>query len=317
MDWNGFQDDFYKRSFKNLRISLTNACNFSCSYCVAEGELNKKSTIVPLKTAQLVDLTQKLNDILQLQNIRLTGGEPLLFNELPLFIRELESLELPIKLTTNGYLLENFLTKHPNLSLSEINVSLDAIDEDVFFKMAKTKNVTKIIKGIDKATDLGIKVKLNCVVMKGMNESQILPLMQFAHERNITIRFLEVMVMGHLSDGKPHQIVTEREILDEIAKVYTFEKTSRKSAATANYWKTTAGQKFGIIANESSPFCSDCDRLRLDSFGNIFGCLSNANGINIVDKTETELKDLLQKAMQQKQIEKFKGSTLKMIDIGG
>jgi cyclic pyranopterin phosphate synthase len=223
-----------------------------------------------------------------------------------------------IKITTNGFLLERMALPMKAAGMQSINVSLDAVDEDIFFLMSKRNQVKKVLDGIDAALAAGLQVKLNAVIMKGINESQVLPLLAFAFERNIPIRFLEIMAMGYLHDISGRYLFTQEEILNSIAQQYDFKKIERTAAATANYWQTTEGKIFGIIANESEPFCHDCNRLRLDSNGNIYGCLSSNHPIAIGGgEEESLLIRKLQLAMDQKQSVKFIGSDLSMLHIGG
>jgi len=282
---------------------------------------NKSSVTVqkPVTVADFYSIAEKLHQILGLQTIRLTGGEPTLYKEIVPLIKALKNIKIPIKLTTNGFLLQNLIEKIDYDELHSINVSLDALDEDIFFQISKRRSMHKIVAGIDAAIAKGIEVKLNCVVIRGVNESQILPLMAFANERQITIRFLELMKMGHIFDGSLHQFYAEAEILEKIASRYDLQEIKRTTSATANYWETSEGQIFGIIANESSPFCHDCNRLRLDSFGNIYGCISNSAGINISQYLDNQLvlEQKLKQALAQKQAVKFTGSNMRMLEIGG
>jgi cyclic pyranopterin phosphate synthase len=154
--------------------------------------------------------------------------------------------------------------------------------------------------------------------MKGVNEDQVLPLLEYSAERDISIRYLEVMKMGHMQFRHSEFFVSEEEILNQIRTQYVYVPLERVPGSTANYWITNDMKKFGIIANTSSPFCHDCDRLRLDSNGNIYGCLSNNRGINIMDglNNSFELESRLKIALAQKQME-FKGSIMSMKSIGG
>jgi cyclic pyranopterin phosphate synthase len=273
----------------------------------------------PVSAETLLQQIQQLHSVLNLETIRLTGGEPLLYHELVALIKGVKQTGIPkIKLTTNGFLLERLAVPMKEAGLQSINVSLDAVDEDIFFLMSKRTDVKRILNGIDAAIAAGLQVKINAVIMKGINENQIIPLLDFAFERNISIRFLEIMAMGYLHDTAEKYLFTQEEIIAAISQKYSYKKTERSIASTANYWQTTDGKTFGIIANESEPFCHDCNRLRLDSNGNIYGCLSSNHPISLnCDDNATSLISKLQQAMNQKQAVKFTGSDLSMLHIGG
>ncbi len=286
-------------------------------YCtMGEDDITEHTSI---EVENLLTTVKKLHDVLTLETIRLTGGEPLLYHDLAKVIKGVKQIGIDdIKLTTNGFLLERQAKSLVEAGMKSINVSLDAIDEDVFFLMSKRADVQRILAGIEAAKTAGLQVKINAVVMKGINENQILPLVDYAFKNNIVIRFLEIMAMGHLHSDPLKYLVTENEVLDIIATKYNFTKMKRTDSSTANYWQTTNGNRFGIIANESEPFCKDCNRLRLDSEGNMYGCLSSNHPISLMDvKDESELIEKLQQAMEQKQLVKFVGSDLSMLQIGG
>jgi GTP 3',8-cyclase len=154
--------------------------------------------------------------------------------------------------------------------------------------------------------------------MRGINDTQILPLLEFAVSRRIRIRYLEVMAMGHMHDQSKKYLVPQAEILETIARRYSFASLGRTGAATASYWRTDEGHEFGIIANESEPFCHDCNRLRLDSRGYIYGCLSSNHPVALgIADSEMEWNNKLQTALLQKQALRFVGSDLSMLHIGG
>lgn len=314
-------NDIYHRAFKTLRVSLLSRCNLSCVYCTMGEDEVKENNVHqhPAPAASLLQQIQQLHQVLELNTIRLTGGEPLLYHELIPLISGIKKAGIPqIKLTSNGFLLERMAAPLKEAGLQSINVSLDAVDEDIFFLMTKRSHVQKVLDGIDAAITAGLQVKLNAVIMKGINEDQIIPLLDFAFERNIAIRFLEIMAMGHLHERAGNYLFTQQEILEKIQAKYHCNKVERTTGSTANYWQTTEGKRFGIIANESEPFCHDCNRLRLDSNGNIYGCLSSNHPIAIsaADDAKT-LISKLQQAMDQKQQLKFTGSDLSMLHIGG
>ena len=264
-------------------------------------------------------IISRLHETLDLETIRLTGGEPLLYRELPELIRNLKLIGIPkISMTSNGYLLARQAAALKAAGLQAINISLDAVNEAAFYKMAKRRHLHRVLNGIETALNAGIEVKLNAVIMKGMNEEEIIPLVDYAFSKNIPVRFLEVMSMGHLHHESDKYLFSQQQLLETIATKYNFKRLPRKTSATANYWKTSAGNTFGIIANNSEPFCSDCSRLRLDADGNMYGCLS-ANHPIALDPADNDfvLQEKLQLAMSQKQLHHFVGSELSMLQIGG
>jgi len=314
--------DIYGRTFKTLRVSLINTCNLGCVYCTfGNDELKENNQLSKQRALTFNDLSShifKLHQALNLETIRFTGGEPLLYQQLPDLVKAVKLMGINhLKITTNGLLLENQAKKLKAAGIIELNVSLDAIDEDIFYKMSRRSGINRVFQGIDAAISEGINVKLNSIVMRGMNDSQIVPLFNYAKEKGITIRFLEIMSMGHLHGKADEYFFSQEEILSTIGQHYNFNKLSRSGSATANYWQTNEDYIFGIIANESEPFCADCNRLRLDSYGNIYGCLSSNNPISIKDIDNEELAIRLEQAIKQKQLLRFAGSNLSMMHIGG
>jgi cyclic pyranopterin phosphate synthase len=315
--------DIYGRKFKTLRVSLLRHCNLGCVYCVS-GEEELRDTDV--KVAEnvpdadgLLAMVRSLHGHLGLQTVRLTGGEPLLYPGLARLIQGIRDSGIPrVKLTTNGFLLERQALLLKEAGLDAMNVSLDAVDEDVFYKISRRHSAARIIKGIDAAIMARLDVKINMVVMRGINDSQILPMLDLAFSRGLRIRFLEVMAMGHLYHQAGNYLFTQEDILRVISGRHELRALPRTESATARYWATEDGHVFGIIANESEPFCKDCDRLRLDSSGKIYGCLSNNKPIGLdLLEDEEEWANKLAEALAQKQPLRFTGSELSMIDIGG
>lgn len=319
--------DEHGRTFKTLRVSLTSLCNFGCVYCVNsedKGGMNDiySSTMPHLDYKVLAELVIQLHKTLDFESVRLTGGEPMLYQNLIPFIQILKSSGIKnVKMTTNGF---NLKQKAEGLALAgvkDINISLDAIDPDIFKAISRRNMHRQVIEGIEAAIKNGISVKLNAVIMRGLNENQVLPLLEFAMQKNIGLRYLELMRMGHFySENFNEYFFPMEEILSVIRNKYPLAaSTYRNPSATAKIFQLENAYEFGIIANESEPFCSDCDRLRLDSSGNIYGCLSEEKSEFIADIAEDEIKltEKLIEALKHKQPLKFKGSPLKMISIGG
>lgn len=316
--------DAYGRSFKTLRLSLTTNCNLGCIYCVDPDKKGTKNLVAlsetrPLTTKGFIDAVSALHDVLQLKTLRLTGGEPTLYKELIPLIEGLSSLGIPeIKMTSNGYLLSRHARAYKAAGLSSINISLDALEPEVFFAINKRHALQQTLDGIDAALDAGLEVKINCVLMKGVNDNQIVKILHYCIDRNIAIRFLELMQMGHLHHKYETHFFSESAVLSVIAQQFEFVELPRQKHATAKYYMLKNGYSFGIISNVSDPFCDDCNRLRLDSYGTVFGCLSEDQGISIVDalRNKIHLKEKLNAALLQKK-RQFSGSVLSMQHVGG
>lgn len=312
--------DQYGRTFKTLRVSLLSRCNLGCVYCSLADDKIKNNPVPEnlMAVDDLLQLIERIHSAVQLETIRLTGGEPLLYPDLIQVISGLKAIGISeIKLTTNGFLLERMAMAMRLAGMKSINVSLDAMDEDIFFLMSKRNDVQRILQGIETAVAAGLEVKINTVLMKGINDSQLVPLLEYAFEKRITIRFLEIMAMGHLHQQSGKYLFTQQEILDVIQARYEFSRLERSNSSTSNYWQTKQGNLFGIIANESEPFCHDCNRLRLDSHGNIYGCLSNNHPISLNEVNNIQFREKLLEALLQKQSVRFTGSELSMLNIGG
>ncbi len=322
-------DDPYGRTFKKLRVSLTHECNYACLYCADE---SAKSTTaasllgnpIPAKKSLLpvdglIKMISNLHAELQLDTVRLTGGEPMLYPDLLSVVSGLKNLGIPkIAMTTNGHQFYSQANALKAAGLSSVNISIDALEVETFKKMSRNKGLENVLRSIDKALEIGLELKLNTVVLKGINDSQILALLEFAMNKGILIRFLELMPMGPLHQSYKSLFFSESSILDLISKNYKFDSLPKEKNATAHYWSINQQKAFGIIANDSTPFCSDCDRLRLDSYGNIYGCLSSLKAITLKPDTSAYLlSEALTEALTHKQQLNFKGNHRTMQSIGG
>ena len=311
--------DALGRRFSALRLSLTPVCNLACVYCVEEDVqqgLSSKERSQQLSTEDLVATIARLHERLDLQEIRLTGGEPLLYQGLDTLIEAIRQMGIPkVYMTSNAWLLAHRIEEVADLD--GINISLDAVDEETFFKVSRRRHLDRVLAGIDAALDRGIPVKLNAAIMRGVNDNQVLPLLDYARSKNISLRYLELMKMGHLYGHHEAQFFSAQAILEQISSREPVTALAREHASTARYWELPDGYRFGIIANESHPFCQDCNRLRLDSKGHLFGCLSNPEGQAVAGLSDEEMDEALAFALKQKQNLRFGGSTLSMKQIGG
>jgi GTP 3',8-cyclase len=322
-------NDIYGRKFKKLRVSLTHECNYACLYCtdglknnsdskyLLSGNYARKQAIIPV--AELLHIVKSLHDELDLETIRLTGGEPMLHPELLTIVAGIKKLNVgKIAMTTNGHMLYNKVEQLRDAGLSSVNISLDALDMETFKKMSRTPGLENVLRSIDAAIDCGLEVKLNTVMLNGVNNHQIFPLLDFAKRKNILIRFLELMPMGPLHHSYKELFFSEKQMLNTISERYEILALPKENHATAHYWSILGQKSFGIIANDSMPFCKDCDRLRLDSYGNIYGCLSSLKAIELKANTKAYLlTEALAEALTHKQEQSFVGNSRTMQSIGG
>ena len=320
-------EDNLGRRFEKLRISLLNTCNFSCVYCVSEDfgkiavkAMPKSTSDQPLSPEEFTRLIEAVHRLTGLKSIRLTGGEPLLYIDLIPLINHIQKIGISdIRLTTNAYYLKEMAGKLFDAGVKSVNISVDAIDQEIFNKISRHSNTSRVFQGIETAVKAGMNVKLNAVIMRGKNDSQIIPLLDYATNLGVKIRYLELMKMGHLYHSENNLFFSEKEMLSSIQEKYSIEKIQREQAETAHYWRTSGGGIFGIIANESTPFCHDCNRLRMDSNGYFYGCLSNSHGEKLSPYIHDDflLTEKLRGLLRLKQPVKFHGSELSMRNIGG
>ncbi|NCF43484.1 MAG: GTP 3',8-cyclase MoaA [Proteobacteria bacterium] len=314
------------RRFRNLRLSLTAACNYACTYCVPDGK-RLQAAAYELSGEEIVRATQLLIATAGIDKVRITGGEPLLSPKFPAILQGIMDLGLTdVSLTTNGQLLPRYARGIIDSGMQRINVSLDTLNRERFREIARSGDLNTVLHGIELMQAGGLKVKINMVPMHGVNDDQILPLLEYALERNIELRFIELMNMGHLqaSPAYAQEFFSMEQILDRIGKQYTFSRTDAPFDSTAVRYEIPGSGTFGIIANESEPFCRNCTRLRLSSNGALYGCLSSARSTNIRQllalpdaEAQVELHQVLLGALADKQSENFQGEVTVMKFIGG
>lgn len=315
------------RRFRNLRISLTAACNYACTYCVPDGK-RLVAAQDELSAESLAQGVAYLIEAAGIERLRITGGEPLVSPRLEPFLREVGRFGLQeISLTTNGQLLASKLPVLLEAGISRLNVSLDTLDPLGFRQIARGGDLESVLNGLRAAQQAGMQVKINMVPLRGQNLDQVLPMLDFCLERGFELRFIELMRMGHLArDGRSfqQQFVGLAELLELIAQHYEFIQTDAPVDATALRYEIDGHGVFGVIANESVPFCRTCSRLRLSSTGWLHGCLSSSNRHyigDLVNRPRHEalpaMQRLLVTALADKQELVFAGGVTVMKMIGG
>lgn len=315
------------RRFRNLRISLTAACNYACTYCVPDGK-RLVAAQDELSAEALVRGVAYLIEAAGIEQLRITGGEPLVSPKLEALLQGVSTLGLrDISLTTNGQLLAKKLPVLLNAGIRRLNVSLDTLDATAFRRIARGGDLATVLDGLEQARAAGIKIKLNMVPLRGQNIDQVLPLLDYCLARGFELRFIELMRMGHLArDGNSfqQQFISMPALLALIGERYEYQQADAPLDATALRYEIPGQGYFGVIANESVPFCRTCSRLRLSSTGWLHGCLSSSNRHYVGDLLEKPrhqalpaLQGLLMKALADKQDVAFSGGVTVMKIIGG
>ena len=266
------------RRFKNLRVSLTAACNYACTYCVPDGKrLMKAQNEMP--ATDLLKAVTFVQQAAGIDKVRIKGGEPLVTPKFDEFLTGVMKLPLrDVSLTTNGQLLPRKHDVIVDSGIKRINVSLDTLDPVKFKKICRGGDLNVVLNGIDAILAAGIKVKINMVPLRSQNAGEILPMLEYCMDRGIELRFIELMRMGHLLNSNSFQqdFLSMESLLDEIGSKYEFARTDAPYDSTAVRFEIPGKGVFGIIANESEPFCRSCTRLRLSSDGFLYGCLSSS-----------------------------------------
>ncbi|RJG13656.1 radical SAM protein [Pseudomonas cavernicola] len=315
------------RRFRNLRISLTAACNYACTYCVPDGK-RLVAAQDELSAEAMVRGVAYLIEAAGIEKLRITGGEPLVSPKLDVLLRGVSQLGLSdISLTSNGQLLTRKLPLLLETSIRRLNISLDTLDPEAFRRIARGGDLATVLNGLEQARSAGLKIKLNMVPLRGQNLDQVLPLLDYCLERGFELRFIELMRMGHLArdpNSFLQQFVGMPELLAMIGGRYEYQQADAPLDATALRYQITGQGFFGVIANESVPFCRTCSRLRLSSTGWLHGCLSSSNRHyvgDLLDKPRHQalpaLQRLLVKALGDKQDMAFSGGVTVMKIIGG
>ncbi len=293
--------DGHGRVVNYLRVSVTERCNFRCLYCMPE----KPFSWVPQENLLSFDELFKFIKVAideGVNKIRITGGEPLVREDLDYFIKLIHDYksDIDLALTTNGFMLDSVAQKLKDAGLKRLNISLDSLKPAVAAQIAQKNVLGSVLAGIDKALEVGLKVKINMVPLKGINDEEILDILEFARERNITVRFIEYMENAHAKS----EIVglNGKEILEKIKKRYQIRKVGRvPNSPSFHYEIIENGYRFGLIDPHKHDFCEDCNRIRLTAEGHLIPCLyfdeaqsiAEAVRANDIDKAALILKDVL------------------------
>jgi len=276
--------DRFARPLRSLRVSVTDRCNLRCQYCMPETDyawLPRDSVLTFEEIAVLVDAFTDLG----VDRVRLTGGEPLLRRDLPVLVEALASRpELrDLALTTNGVLLAKVASDLAAAGLHRITVSLDTLDPDRFTALTRFDEHAAVLRGIERAASAGFaSVKLDMVVMRGVNDDELVPMLEYSRRMDAELRFIEYMDVGGATRWSPEAVVSRADILGRLAAHYgPIVPLREASSAPAQRFRLDDGLVFGIIASTTAPFCRSCDRSRLTADGVWLMCLYARAGTDL------------------------------------
>jgi cyclic pyranopterin phosphate synthase len=299
--------DRLNRPFRDLRISVTDRCNFRCPYCMPAEVFGDRYEFLPrseLLTFEEIARLARLFVGLGVRKIRLTGGEPLLRQGLERLIALLARIDgvEDLALTTNGYFLAQKAPALKEAGLHRVTVSLDSLDEEVFKRMnGRGYGPERVLQGIQKAAEVGLRpIKINAVVQRGVNDHTLVDLARYFKGTGHIVRFIEYMDVGNLNGWRLEEVVPAAEILARIHAEMPLEPLEphyRGEVASRYRYRDGSGE-IGLVASVTQPFCRDCTRVRLSTNGQVFTCLFASQGIDLrgplrAGATDDELRDLI------------------------
>ncbi|EEM88474.1 MULTISPECIES: GTP 3',8-cyclase MoaA [Bacillus] len=291
--------DKLQRPLKDLRISVTDRCNFRCRYCMPEEIFGPDYSFLSNDKILSFDEIERITRIfvsLGVRKLRITGGEPLLRRGLPQLIERLNKIDgvEDIGLTTNGSLLKKFAPDLYKAGLSRVTVSLDSLEEERFFYLNGNRSkVQRVLEGIQAAAEVGMKIKINMVVQKGKNEQDILQMAQYFKENKHILRFIEYMDVGNYNGWELKEVVSKQEIVDMIHQVMPLERLEANYAGevATRYRYIGSNEEIGVISSVTDSFCSSCTRARISAEGKLYTCLFASKGNDLRDLLRSDYTD--------------------------
>jgi cyclic pyranopterin phosphate synthase len=276
--------DTWGRPLGNLRISVTDRCNLRCQYCMPERDyvwLPRKDILDFEEVSVLVDVFTELG----VDRVRLTGGEPLVRRDLPELVRLIACKPAirDLAMTTNGVLLAENARELKDAGLSRVTVSLDTLNAERFRALTRFDDLGRVLRGIEAASAMGFSsVKIDSVVIRGINEDELVPLLEHGRQVGAEVRFIEYMDVGGATRWSRDKVVSRAEMLGTLARHYgPIQPVDEKTSAPAERFRLSDGTVFGIIASTTATFCGSCDSTRLTADGLWYLCLYAARGVNL------------------------------------
>ncbi len=337
-------DDVFGRLLQDLRISVTDRCNFRCTYCMPKELFGERYEFLPRNEILSFEEIERLSKIfvgLGVTKLRITGGEPLLRTELPTLIQKLSVIEglADLSLTTNGYLLPQMAKDLKRAGLDRVTISLDSLNDDVFGEMnGRGFRVERVLDAIHSAEDVGLgPVKINSVVQRGVNDHLMVEMAEHFRASGNIVRFIEYMDVGTLNGWRLDDVVPSKDLASLIDAEHPIEAIERNAASeTAERYRYKDGSgELGFISSVTEPFCGDCTRARLSTDGKLFTCLFASDGRELRDPlrtgaTDDEIEALITRVWEERTdryseertdetavLRQQEGSKVEMFRIGG
>jgi cyclic pyranopterin phosphate synthase len=278
--------DSFGRVHRDLRISITDRCNFRCTYCMPEEGMKWLPKDDVLTFEEITRIATVAVERYGIDSIRLTGGEPTVRHRLPVLVEQLAALDVDLSMTTNGAMLRSLAADLRNAGLRRVNISLDSLRRDRFLELTRRDELDTVLDGIDAALEVGFDpVKVNVVCMEGVNDDEILDFAELGRRLGVEVRFIEWMPLDGGHTWQVARVVPGERILEAIAAVHPLEPLTRGSDP-AETWAYADGKgRVGVIPSVTAPFCPSCDRVRLTAEGNLRACLFSIE--------ETDLRTIL------------------------
>lgn len=308
--------DPHGRKIRKLRISLTDKCNLRCHYCMPiDSSFMDEKKYLPQD--EMIQIIRELTEY-GLEEVRLTGGEPLMRRSFSEIINELSKLELKkLSLTTNGILLGKYLENLKTNQVNHLNISLDSLNHTNFHKITNGNFLSLILKNIELAQRLNFSLKINVVLMNGVNDHELFDFVDYAKLSGIEVRFLEVMNIGEARINQKNQFISSSQIIERLKTRYELKHITKESDSTSFNFLVDNIAEIGFIASESNAFCGKCSRWRLSADGIMRACLFKNDGINLKDTTPFERQDSYQSLLGMKPILRPREVHHLMNQIGG
>ena len=280
--------DSYGRVHRDLRISVTDRCNFRCTYCMPEEGMQWLPRSEVLTFEEIERITRVCVERFGLDSVRLTGGEPTVRAHLPVLVGKLAALRsaagvpLDVALTTNGATLRSMAADLVAAGLRRVNISLDTLQRDRFVELTRRDEIDRVLDGIEAAKEAGLDpVKVNAVVMRGVNDDEILDLARFGRDRGVTMRFIEWMPLDADEQWQSGSVVSQEEILAAIGAEHPVDPLVRGHQPAERFAYRDGRGEVGVIPSVTRPFCASCDRIRLTADGQLRSCLFAVDEVDL------------------------------------